>query len=38
MDLMSGHDKFGLNPENINDLYDDDKVAATGNTPVGAPV
>jgi uncharacterized protein (DUF2225 family) len=38
MDLMSGHDKFGLNPENINDLYDDDKVAATGNTPVAATV
>ena len=27
MDLMSGLDKFGLNPENINDLYDE-KVAA----------
>lgn len=38
MDLMSGLDKFGLNPENINDLYDDDKVAATGNTPVAATV
>ena len=38
MDLMSDLDKFGLNPENINDLYDDDKVAATGNTPVAATV
>ena len=23
MDLKSGIDKFGLNPEDINDLYDD---------------
>ena len=38
MDLMSGLDKFGLNPENINDLYDDDKVAATGDAPVAATV
>ena len=27
MDLMSGLDKFGLNPGDINDLYDDDKEA-----------
>lgn len=25
MDLKSGIDKFGLNPEDINDLYDEDK-------------
>lgn len=24
MDLKSGIDKFGLNPEDINDLYDED--------------
>ena len=38
MDLMSGLDKFGLNPEDINDLYDDDKEAATGDAPVAAAV
>ena len=38
MDLMSGLDKFGLNPEDINDLYDEDKEAATGDAPVAAPV
>ena len=27
MDLKSGIDKFGLNPEDINDLYDEDKAA-----------
>ncbi len=32
MDLKSGIDKFGLNPEDINDLYDD-KAAATGDAP-----
>ena len=31
MDLKSGIDKFGLNPEDINDLYDEDKAAATGD-------
>lgn len=30
MDLKSGIDKFGLNPKDINDLYDEDKAAATG--------
>ena len=34
MDLKSGIDKFGLNPEDINDLYDEDKAAATGDAPV----
>ena len=38
MDLMSGLDKFGLNPGDINDLYDDDKEAATGDAPVAASV
>ena len=28
MDLMSGLDKFGLNSEDINDLYDEDKAGA----------
>ena len=36
MDLKSGIDKFGLNPEDINDLYDEDKAAATGDAPVAA--
>ena len=30
MDLKSGIDKFGLNPEDINDLYDEDKASCTG--------
>ena len=38
MDLKSGIDKFGLNPEDINDLYDEDKAAATGDAPVAAAV
>ena len=38
MDLMSGLDKFGLNPEEINDLYDGEKKTVTGNTPVAAAV
>lgn len=38
MHLMSGLDKFGLNPEDINDLYDEDKAAATGDAPVAAAV
>ena len=36
MDLKSGIDKFGLNPEDINDLYDEDTAAATGDAPVAA--
>ena len=38
MDLMSGLDKFGLNPEEINDLYDGEKKTVTVNTPVAAAV
>lgn len=38
MDLMSGLDKFGLNPEDINDLYDENKATATGDAPVAAAV
>ena len=38
MDLMPGLDKFGLIPEEINDLYDDEKKTVTGNTPVAAAV
>ena len=38
MDLKSGIDKFGLNPEDINDLYDEDTAAATGDAPVAAAV
>ena len=30
MDLMSGLDKFGLNSEDINDLYDEDKQLPPG--------
>ena len=33
-----GIDKFGLNLEDINDLYDEDKAAATGDAPVAAAV
>ena len=32
MDLKSGIDKFGLNPEDINDLYDEDKAAGSGGS------
>ena len=38
MDLMSGLDKFGLNPEEINDLYYGEKKTDTVNTPVAAAV
>jgi len=37
MDLKSGIDKFGLNPEDINDLYDEDKAAAPPGERRGGP-